>query len=266
VSQTSYSTAVVRIAGIALGWTRLTSAFGSQVIGDAVAQAASDHGLGTLRSDANAIYPRSSRIMRWLEACALWCCSGWRTGKPDFSKLMRDGTRLFADMLTTPDSRVHFQRQLIGSLWSRRERSASIYEWLVGVRAEALGELLSDNMAAYEAETLQTFIDRCADGGDVHGMTLEQFAGDGEQNERVTLSSLHSAKGREFRFVILFAMDAGRIPRSGATESEAREARRAFYVGFTRPHEELHIVYSASRPSPFVTEVRRRMADPPATG
>ncbi|TWA90050.1 ATP-dependent helicase [Bradyrhizobium stylosanthis] len=228
-------------------------------IGDAVAQAARDFGLGILRSDANAIYPRSSRIMRWLEACALWCCSGWRTGRPEFSKLTRDGARLFADGLSTPESRLGFQRQLIGSLWNRRERTASIHEWLTGLRAEVLEGLLSDNMATYEAETLHTFIDKCAPGKDLYAMTLEEFAGDGQHNERVTLSSLHSAKGREFRIVILFAMDAGRIPRNGASASEMREARRSFYVGFTRPQDELHIVHSASRPSPFVTEVRQRM-------
>ena len=78
-------------------------------------------------------------------------------------------------------------------------------------------------------------------------------------NDRINLSTLHSAKGREFRVVIMFGMDNGRIPRNRATAGEQREARRLFYVGFTRPKEELHMLYSANNPSPFVLEVQQRM-------
>jgi DNA helicase-2/ATP-dependent DNA helicase PcrA len=228
-------------------------------IGDAVAQIAQSYGLGVLRADTNAIYPRSSRIMRWLEGCAVWCCSGWRTGEPDFLKLAKEGTRLFADSLTTAEGKLQFQRQLITALWNRRERSASVHQWLKRIHDEAFSEFLDGNMIRDEAETLQQFIERCAVDGDVHGMTLEQFAGDGKENERFNLSTLHSAKGREFRVVVLFGMDAGRIPRNNASAAEVREARRTFYVGFTRPQQELHVIYSATRPSPFVTEVRQRM-------
>jgi superfamily I DNA/RNA helicase len=60
-------------------------------------------------------------------------------------------------------------------------------------------------------------------------------------------------------------MDAGRIPRNNATPTERRESRRLFYVGFTRPEEELHVLYTGARPSPFVLEVQQRMdGDDPA--
>lgn len=228
-------------------------------IGDAVAQLASRHGLGVLRADANALYPRSSRIMRWLEDCALWCCSGWRSGEPDFTKLVRDGVRIFSEDIISDDLRLQFQRQLISALWSRRMRTIPVHDWLGGVRDDAFSEFLSGNVVRDEAETLRQFIERCGADGDAHGMTLEQFAGDGEQNERLNLSTLHSAKGREFRVVILFGMDSGRLPRNGASSNEIREARRTFYVGFTRPKEELHVVYTAARPSSFVVEVQKRM-------
>ncbi|MET4232616.1 superfamily I DNA/RNA helicase [Bradyrhizobium sp. LA6.10] len=228
-------------------------------IGDAITQLASRYGLGVLRSDANALYPRSSRLMRWLEDCAVWCCSGWRTGEPDFTKLVRDGIRLFAEDITSDDLRLQFQRHLIFALWNRRTRTIAVHDWLEGVRDDAFSEFLSGKMVRDEAETLRQFIERCGADGDAHGMTLEQFAGDGEQNERLNLSTLHSAKGREFRVVILFGMDSGRLPRNGATSNEIREARRTFYVGFTRPKEELHVVYTAARPSSFVVEVQKRM-------
>jgi len=228
-------------------------------IGDAIAQLAARYGLGVLRADANALYPRSSRIMRWLEDCALWCCSGWRTGDPDFMKLTRDGARILSEEITSDDSRLQFQRQLISALWGRRKRATPIHNWLKGVRDDAFNEFLLGNIVRDEAEVLRQFIKRCGIDGDSHEMTLEQFAGDGEQNERLNLSTLHSAKGREFRAVILFGMDTGRLPRNGASSNEIREARRTFYVGFTRPKEELHVVYTTARPSPFVAEVQKRM-------
>ena len=90
-------------------------------------------------------------------------------------------------------------------------------------------------------------------------MTLGVFSGFGEGSDRINLSTLHSAKGREFAIVVLFGMDDGRIPRTGATPGEAREQRRLFFVGVTRPKSELHIMYSAGQPSPFVREVRDRL-------
>jgi DNA helicase-2/ATP-dependent DNA helicase PcrA len=77
----------------------------------------------------------------------------------------------------------------------------------------------------------------------------------------INLSTLHSAKGREFSVVILFCMDEGRIPRNNASAGEQREARRLLYVGLTRAKKELHIMHSAGRESPFVENVRRRIEE-----
>ena len=90
-------------------------------------------------------------------------------------------------------------------------------------------------------------------------MVLGQFAGQGEGSNCVNLSTLHSSKGREFSVVIMFGMDDGRIPRNNSGPRELVEARRLFYVGFTRAKTELHMMFSANRPSPFVIEVQRRL-------
>jgi DNA helicase-2/ATP-dependent DNA helicase PcrA len=92
-------------------------------------------------------------------------------------------------------------------------------------------------------------------------MTLGPFSGFGEGNDRINLSTLHSAKGRQFAVVVLFGMDNGRIPRRGASGAALLEARTLFYVGFTRPETELHLMYSAAQPSPFVQEVQNRLTE-----
>lgn len=79
--------------------------------------------------------------------------------------------------------------------------------------------------------------------------------------DSVKLSTLHSSKGREFSVVIMFGMDEGRIPRPNPTPRDLIEARRLFYVGFTRAKHELHIFHSSHTPSRFVTEVQLRLTD-----
>ncbi|MGD9671557.1 MAG: ATP-dependent helicase [Hyphomicrobiaceae bacterium] len=231
-------------------------------IGDAIVASAQNHGFGTIRADTNALFPRSSKLMRWLESCALWCCGGWRSGKPRFSQVLNDGRRIFSEVLVSEEERLAFQRTLTSFLWTNRDQHQLVNAWLHGLLNNNVSELLARcRTNSDEAATLSAFMQRTGQGGDSSFMTLGDFARDGEGGDRINLSTLHSAKGREFKIVILFAMDDGRIPRQNARPAEVREARRLFYVGFTRPKEELHIVYTGARASPFVVEVERRIRD-----
>lgn len=68
-------------------------------MGNAVADAAHAAGLGHPRTDGNAIYPRTSKLMRWLEQCAAWCCGGWQSAEPRWTKIASAGERLFSESL-----------------------------------------------------------------------------------------------------------------------------------------------------------------------
>jgi DNA helicase-2/ATP-dependent DNA helicase PcrA len=229
-------------------------------LGDMVADIAQKIDLAYIRTDKNSIYPRSSRLMRWLERCAEWCCGGWQSGVPRFSQIVGEGYRLFAESVSTPEAQLEFQRSLVGTLWARRDSTASLHTWLTAMKSEIIGDLvLKGRTMKDEGETLDTFIARTSAGKDCAAMTLGQFAGQGEGNDRMHLSTLHSSKGREFPIVIMFGMDNGGIPRRNSSEDEAREARRLFYVGFTRAKSEIHMICTASKPSPFVTEVQERL-------
>jgi superfamily I DNA/RNA helicase len=188
------------------------------------------------------------------------CCSGWRTSTPRFLKLVGEGCRIFGEALNTDDDRLDFKRRLLTLLLARRDGSIGLHDWLRDIQEGLIaGFIAASRTLDDEGAILTDFLTRMGEDEDIGAMTLGQFTGDGDGNDRINLSTLHSAKGREFSVVVLFGMDASRIPRNNATPTERRESRRLFYVGFTRPEEELHVLYTGARPSPFVLEVQQRM-------
>lgn len=229
-------------------------------LGDEVANAAAEHGYSVIRTDGNALYPRGSRLMRWLEQCAMWCCGGWRSGMPRLSRVVSEGSRLFHEAIIDEDGRLAFQRDLTAALWDRRDETLGLYEWLTALRDDIIRPRVDiARSLADEYGTLNDFLTRIGPAGDVDDFPLAEFAGIGSGLDRINLSTLHSAKGREFDVVILFGAEEGRLPRNNATENDLREARRLFYVGFTRARHEIHLMYGQHNPSRFVTEVQQRL-------
>jgi len=88
-----------------------------------------------------------------------------------------------------------------------------------------------------------------------------------EEDDRVVLLTMHSAKGLEFPVVFLTGMEEGLFPtmRSFGMENEMEEERRLCYVGITRAKEILYLTYAKTRmlfgnttytrPSRFIDEI-----------
>lgn len=234
-------------------------------LGDEIAQAAASGGYPVIRTDANALYPRSSRLLRWLEQCAMWCCGGWRTGQPRFHRIVSEGVRIFHEALSDEEDRFTFQRTLLSTLWAHRDKTYSLHDWLVALRAAVIEPRIRQARSlGDELAIVDTFIARLGREGDVEDLPLAEFAGIGTGLNRINLSTLHSAKGREFDVVILFGMEEGRIPRASTSPNDILEARRLFYVGFTRARHEVHLMHGQHNPSRFVIEVRERLDTPDA--
>ena len=90
-----------------------------------------------------------------------------------------------------------------------------------------------------------------------------------DNDEVITLMTLHSAKGLEFPVVFIIGMEEGIFPHSNAFlegESGIEEERRLCYVGFTRAKERLYLTNAKKRmlygktnanpPSRFINEIR----------
>lgn len=249
-----------RRPGINLG--EIAVLYPAAFLGDEVAIAAADKGYSIIRTDGNALYPRGSRLMRWLEQCAMWCCGGWRSGSPRLSRVVSEGARLFHEAISDEKQRFTFQRDLTAALWDRRDEALGLHDWLVALRSDIIKPQIDQARSlADEYGTLNEFVGRLGPAGDVDDFPLGEFAGIGSGLNRINLSTLHSAKGREFDVVILFGAEEGRLPRNNASANDVREARRLFYVGFTRARHEIHLMYGQHSPSRFVTEVRERLAE-----
>ena len=95
----------------------------------------------------------------------------------------------------------------------------------------------------HEGGTVQSFLDRTALVSDA-----ETVAGSG----RVTLMTLHGAKGLEFDHVFLVGVEQGLLPhhRSQESDEDIEEERRLCYVGMTRARKRLALSHSWSRPTP----------------
>ena len=104
------------------------------------------------------------------------------------------------------------------------------------------------------------------------GTTGEDVVMGGDEDECLTLSSVHQAKGLEWRVVFILWVADGRFPsaRSLRDVEGEEEERRLFYVALTRAKDELYVVYPLiesdrarqtviQRPSRFVTEVPREL-------
>lgn len=249
--------ALDRCDGLGLGDVAVL--YQAAYLGDMVADAARALSLPYVRSDASAVYPRSSRLMQWLECCGRWCCGGWRSGDPRFSRLMSDGQRLFAAALDSDSERTDFHRALVEVLWQARDPGLSMHGWLQALHAVFEPLAAKCTGMREEMQIFGRFATRVAPPGDHAGMSLAEFAGEGQHLQRLTLSTLHSAKGREFGIVFMFGMDNGKLPRFDATARQREEDRRLFYVGITRAQFEVHLVHTAGRASPFVTDIKAHL-------
>jgi DNA helicase-2/ATP-dependent DNA helicase PcrA len=112
-------------------------------------------------------------------------------------------------------------------------------------RVENLQELLTVARefitADEEEDSLEAFLNHVALVADIDTADLE--------TDRVTLMTLHSAKGLEFPTVFLVGMEEGLFPhfRTLSSPEEMEEERRLCYVGITRAQRNVFLTRAQSR-------------------
>ena len=132
-------------------------------------------------------------------------------------------------------------------------------------REANLGSLLSD---AKSFISVPDFLEEVA---------LMSSADTDSTEQKVTLMTLHAAKGLEFPVVFMVGMEEGIFPNSRVQDdgpAALEEERRLCYVGMTRARQELHLTYAQSRlqfgqrgynmPSRFLADMGHEVAMTPA--
>ena len=171
----------------------------------------------------------------------------------------------FADLINNFRERrgkvelVNFVNEIISDLeyfsyLDKQYDSSSAEDRRNNVR-ELVGQL--KEMDSEELE-LEDFLENIALESDV-----DEFE---DRRDKVSLLTLHSAKGLEFGYVFLAAMEDGLLPhKRSIDEGNLEEERRLCYVGLTRAKERVFISYTDNRflygqqynnvPSRFLQEI-----------
>ncbi len=160
------------------------------------------------------------------------------------SKTFREFYQLIADL--TEDSKSLSLTQLVEEIISR----TSYYSYLAekfkeeaDSKVENIKEFItmvgefSKQTESPTLEGLLTQISLITDIDELNGTS------------RVSMMTLHAAKGLEFRVVFLTGLEEGYLPhfRSLESEKDIEEERRLCYVGITRAKEQLFCTYAVRR-------------------
>jgi ATP-dependent DNA helicase UvrD/PcrA len=113
-----------------------------------------------------------------------------------------------------------------------QERLANIEEFIT-----AAHQFTAEDSSA----TLEDFLERITLSSDVDSWDEDQ--------DQVSIMTLHAAKGLEFPVVFMAAVEEGLLPheRSYESEEELEEERRLAFVGMTRAKDELYLCHAGLR-------------------
>lgn len=128
-------------------------------------------------------------------------------------------------------------------------------------RLEDIGQLI-DFSSKYN--DLESFLSELSL---MSGVSGEEIVAAGREDEKVILSTVHQAKGLEWKVVFIIWCAEGRFPNPKAVdEGNIEEERRLFYVATTRAMDELYLCYPLlifdrqighiiMKPSRFISEL-----------
>jgi DNA helicase-2/ATP-dependent DNA helicase PcrA len=155
----------------------------------------------------------------------------------EFAEMMRELAKLAEappdEVIRQVLDRSGYRRMLLDSTDAEdQERLANIEELITAARQFAQEDA---------SRTIGDFLENITLASDVDSWD--------ERQDRVSVMTLHAAKGLEFPVVYVVAMEQGLLPheRSISREEEVEEERRLAFVGMTRAKEELYLCHARMR-------------------
>lgn len=202
-------------------------------------------------------YP-SSPIIRWLQDAAAWAASAPIAREHMFEDLTRYyvGLLLSAGRIDGHSASLDARLQLYTGLLELIKDDISLREWLLRVEQHlALREILATSEEhSDDLETFDELLSLTESGKSLEETRLLDFASDGRVRGKVLVTTFHSSKGRQFDIVVIPGLVEGILPvwtwnrrkfqYDPPTTRVLGEARRLFYVGFTRARKAVYLVHS----------------------
>ncbi len=185
------------------------------------------------------------------------------------SKKATSGARQF---LALYDELMHLSHGPLSVMIQQLVEKTDYVAYLSARKTETPDESIQGNINELVADAAEV------DRQDIDGNAIERFLeqvtlisdADGitDADNKVTLMTLHSAKGLEFDNVFIIAVEQEILPhkRSMYDAAQMEEERRLFFVGITRARNRLQLSIAKSRgfgnsrmscPSPFLMELPR---------
>jgi DNA helicase-2/ATP-dependent DNA helicase PcrA len=187
--------------------------------------------------------------------------------------LRNPGDRLASDLVEAEfkQSPQELEEQMEPYRRSRTERGSSVREWIEGFGEFGWLDLQEESRKEVWETLVRISVPFGKDwDGFMRTISLSQDTDFLERkSERVTLATLHAAKGLEFPVVFIVGCEDLLLPcHVGAQNTDLQEERRLFYVGMTRACRLLYLTRARSRflygerksspPSRFLEDIARK--------
>jgi DNA helicase-2/ATP-dependent DNA helicase PcrA len=226
-------------------------------------------GIGDASVSRMVVYAAESGISLWEVLCNPQMCGLNSSASQrilDFTTLIKS-FRIHLDTMNAADlaEKIALESTLMKELYADRtpegvSRYENIQELLNGIKS-----FTEQNAEEEKSHQLSDFLLEVA---------LLTDANTEEDNEegKVSLMTVHAAKGLEFKYVNLVGMEDGLFPsQMSMTREEIEEERRLFYVAVTRAMSRLTMSHAESRfkwgnlqfsePSVFLDEIDAKFLD-----
>lgn len=122
--------------------------------------------------------------------------------------------------------------------------------------AERWAETLEDYKRHFEDHSLRAFLEYVALASNIDSRR--------NSGQRVSLSTIHAAKGKEWPIVFIIGLEEGVLPdRRIESDEDLAEERRVFYVAMTRAQEQLVLSFATSSRNNRARQASRFLNDLP---
>jgi DNA helicase-2/ATP-dependent DNA helicase PcrA len=218
---------------------------------------------------------RRTPVTRWIEDMAQWSCGVRGKEGVLFSEICDFWIGLLknAGQKLNENNDLRLRQDFFSILIAIQNLEMFAHQWLLELDERLCLQKQLKQSAKTSPDELDAFnsmASALSEEGPLGAYNLADLAGCGANAERICLTTLHSSKGRQFDVVIIPGLEEGRLPSYSATSDEAlREARRTFYVGFTRARKLVNLLYSGwyqfrqytfrKGPSRFVLELQEAL-------